>query len=121
VGSGQGLDPPRAQVGELESHDSLVMLVIDALHQSSADGAVDELDDAVVPEQEVLGDFPDRRRRAMPADREQELVLGAGEPDGLGLRFAPVLEPAQPVAEIQQPAEVLVTKLRGSPSHIGSR
>jgi hypothetical protein len=47
-------------------------------------GAVDEADGAVVAQQQVAGDVPDRRVRGawMPLDREQQLVLGGGQVPG---------------------------------------
>jgi H+/Cl- antiporter ClcA len=82
---------------------------------------VDQLDDAVVPQQHVLSHIPDRRRLAVPPDGEQQLVLRTSETHGLRLPLAPVLESAQPVPERQQPGEVLVSEPHRSLSHIASR
>jgi hypothetical protein len=121
VGVGEGLDalgPPRR---ESQADDSLIVVVVGSLHQPCSDGAVDELDDAVVAQEEVVGHLADRRRRSVAADGKEQLVLGTGEAHGLGLLLAPALEAAQPVAERQQTLEVLVVKGPASLSHIGSR
>jgi hypothetical protein len=58
----------------------------------------------------------------MTADRQQQLVLGGGEPDRLRLDLAPVEEPAQAVAEGQQPDEVVVGEPgAGSGTHVVAR
>ena len=97
------------------------MGIADPLDQSGGDCSVDELDDAVVSQQQVLGHLPDRRRLAVAPNGQQQLVLRSGEPDGLRLLLAPMLKAAQAVPERQQPDEVFVSEVRGSLSHIVSR
>ena len=70
------------------------MGIADPLDQAGSDCSVDQLDDAVVSQQQMLGHLADRRRLAVAPYREQQLVLRAGEPDGPCLLLAPVLEAA---------------------------
>ena len=99
----------------------MVVVVTSSFEQSGGDGPIDELDDAVMAQEQVIGDVTDRGWRAVAADREQELVLRTGETGRLGLFVAPVLEAAQTVAERQQPSEVLVLESSTSLRHIGLR
>ena len=75
------------------------MGIADPLDQTGCGCSVDELDNAVVSQQQVLGHLPDRGRLAVASNGEQQLVLRSGEPDGLCLVLAPVLEAAQPVQD----------------------
>jgi hypothetical protein len=118
MGLGECLDPRRAGTREAHTHHAVVVGIGYSFDEPGRCSAVDELDDAVVAQQQVTGDFPDRRRRALTADREQELVLGPGEPDRLGLILAPPLEPSQAVAKGEQSGEVCVADRLGSTSHI---
>lgn len=102
------LDAPRPLRGELEPGDALIGFVREPLHQSAVRGPVHQFDDAVVTEQQVVGDLTDRWRVAMAPDGEQELVLGGGETRGVGLLLAPPLEPAQSVAEVEEPVVVVI-------------
>jgi hypothetical protein len=122
VGAGEGLDPSLADWGEQQPHDPLVVVVVHALDEPGGDGAVHELDDAVMAQEQVVGDLADRRRAAaVAADCEEQLVLGRRQSDLLGLVLAPSLEAAQPVAEREQALEVLVSQLPTSCRHIGER
>jgi len=121
VGAGERLDSLGTCRRQAKAHDPLVVVVVDALDEPTGDGAVDELDHAVVAQQQVVGDLSDRRRRAVAAYREQELVLCAGQADGFGLLLAPPLEAAEPITEGEQSPEVLVTQALSSLRHIGTR
>ena len=58
----------------------------------------------------------------MAPDREQQLVLGTGQADRLGLILTPVLEPSQAITERQQPLEVVIPQRpHDSTFHIGTR
>ena len=114
-------EPPdllRPTRGELQSDDPLVIAVRPAPDQPCGLGPVDQADCAVVSEQEVRGDVADRRptRVGMTPHCEQELVLRGGEPDGLGLRLAPMEEAPKSVAELEQAPVVDIRDLLGAPS-----
>ena len=87
--AGEGLHLANAGVTQPNANDSLVVDVVDTLDQTSRNGSIHELDDAVVSEQQVLSHLADRRRTSVTADCEQQLVLGARQPDRLGLVLAP--------------------------------
>src|SRR5690606_33406563 len=82
---------------------------------------IDQLDDAVVTQQQVVGHVTDRRDVAVTPYGEEELVLRAGEAHCLGLVLTPMLEPSQTVTEGEEPLEVLVVEHPGSPCHIETR
>jgi hypothetical protein len=121
VGAGQGLDPRLASLRQPQPDDPLVVVVGHPRDQAGGDGSIDEPDDAVVAEQQVIGDLTDRRGTAVAADGEQKLMLGGREPDIVGLLLAPVQEPPQPVPEREQPAEVFVSQRSDVSRHIGVR
>jgi nucleotide-binding universal stress UspA family protein len=118
VGVRQGTDPLAPEGGEVEADDALVVAVRDALDQTGGDGPVDELDGAVVSQQQVAGDVTDRRWRAVTPDGEEQLVLRAGEPDRVGPLLAPALERAQPVPEREEASVVAVTEAGEGRIHI---
>lgn len=105
---GERLDLLGPLVGQLDAHDALVFVVGRSLDEAGRDGAVDELHSAVVAQQQVLRHLADRRRLAVTADGQQQLVLGAGEANRPRLVLAPVQEPSQPIPEGQQAFEVRV-------------
>lgn len=88
----QGLDLATAGVGQPDPDDALVVDVLDTLHQTRGDGPIHELDDAVMPEQQVLGQLPNRRRPTVAADCQKQLVLRTGQPHCPGLGLAPTQE-----------------------------
>jgi hypothetical protein len=119
VGGDQRGQAGGALGGEVQAHDAAVLGLRHPPHQPGGLGPVDQFHDAVVAQQQVVGDLPDRRGRAVVApDGEQQLVLRRREPGGAGLLLAPMEEPPDAVAELQQPPVVLVTQL---PPHIASR
>ena len=61
---------------------------------------------------QVAGDLADGGAAGvvMPADGQQQLVLGRGDPGRLGLLPAPGQEPSQPGAEGEQPLVVVVVQ-----------
>lgn len=73
-------------------------------HKASGDRAIDQLDHAVVPQEQVIGDVADRRtmRMLVTADREQELMLRRGQSSSRRLIRAPTQEPSQAVAEPEE-------------------
>ena len=116
----QGLQLPAAQGRETEPDDAVVAGVLGPGHQARLLGAVDELDDAVVSEQEMAGDVADRGGRTVPTDGEEELVLGGREAGPARCLLAPAEEPAQPVPEREQRPVVRVLE-PASAAHIGER
>jgi nucleotide-binding universal stress UspA family protein len=94
-------------------HDSVIVAVDRTLHEPDALGAPDQLDDAVVAQQKMVGDVSDRRRAVVSRDGQQQLVLGGREPDGPGLPLRPPFEAAQRVP--------VTTRQRGRPPVSGAR
>src|SRR5579871_941504 len=92
------------------AHQPTVGGVGHAAHETGGDGAVDQLDDAVVAEQEVLREVADGRPATVivPAHGQEELVLGARKAGGGGLLLTPSLEAPQPGPELQEPCVALV-------------
>ena len=88
-------------IGEAQSHDAEVVGVLAARDQPGLLGAVDEPHRAV---------GADRRppRIAVPANGEQQLVLGGREARGLGVLLTPAQEAAQTAAQFQEASVVLV-------------
>ncbi len=109
----QLVEAPAAQRGQAQPDDPLVAPIGSTADQPGGFGSVDELDGAVVLEQEYLGDVSNGRPApVLPApNREQELVLRRGEPDRRGLFFAPVQEAAEAGAELEEPPVVNVGKI----------
>src|SRR5262249_8803579 len=112
VGGREALEDPPPARREIEAHDPPVLLVDDPADEARLLGAVDELHGAVVAQKERVGHVADRRRpRAVVApDRQQELVLLAGETGGCRLLVAPPQEAAQSRSECQQLPELAVAQ-----------
>jgi hypothetical protein len=72
--------------------------------QSGGVCPVDQPHCAVVAQEEIRGDFPDRRtsRIGVALDGEEQLVLRRGEPCRSSLLGTPPLETPQPRAESKQ-------------------
>lgn len=81
----------------------MVQRIGSALHQPGPHATVDQLDGAVMTDEEVRGDLAHRRAIffGMPTNDQQELVLGGGEPHVAGLAGAPLEKQAETVAELQ--------------------
>jgi hypothetical protein len=107
-----------------DSHDPLVGRIVLAPHESRLLGAVNQLDRTVVAQQKVVGDVADARRAAVTANREQQLVLCGRDADVSSLLLAPVKEPPESVAEVQEPLEVILRESPGDTTgwcHIAQR
>ena len=106
-------EPATAEGREGQADDPLVVAIGLAPDQSGRFRPVDELDRAVVPEQEDVGDLPDGRAVAArtPPDGEQELVLRRREADFHGLGLAPVQESAEAGPELEETCVVVISKL----------
>ena len=83
--------------GELHPHDAVILRVTHPRDQPCRVGAIHEPHRAVVAEEEVVGDLADGRAAAVgvPADGEQQLVLGRRQAGGLRLLVAPAKKPSQ--------------------------
>jgi hypothetical protein len=106
VSGGQRLQLGFSGCGEAEADDPLILRIAGPLHQAGAHGPIDQLDGAVVAQQQVLGDIADRRRATVSPDGEEELMLRSGDPDRLRLLLAPPQEAAEPVTKAQEALEV---------------
>lgn len=56
---------PLSQRGEADPHHPVIVWVVVTLDETGALGTIDQLDCAVVPEEQVPGDVTDARRRAV--------------------------------------------------------
>lgn len=101
--------PPEGR--EHQPHGASVPLVASANDQTGRHGPIDELDGAVVPQEQMVRHRRDRRAEGVPvpADREEQLVLGRGQSLRTGSLGAPAQEPAKAVPE---PQELLVLPFR---------
>ncbi len=106
----QCLEPRAAVAAEGDPHDPLIRRIGTPLHEPRGLGAIDELDDAVVPQEEQLRELSHRRGlvTGRAPDREQELVLRGREARRRRLLLAPAQEPPQLPAELEQPRVVAV-------------
>jgi len=112
VSSGELIEQPLSFRGEHEVHDPPVVLIHPPPHEPSLFGSIDELDRAVVAQEEMVGDVADGGRRLVfvAADGEEQLVLLPGETGGAGLLVAPVQEAAQRRAEAEELAVLIVAQ-----------
>jgi hypothetical protein len=80
VGRGQVVQDLLASAGEPDPDEPAVAGVGRSPHQAGGLRAVDQLDRAVVPQQQVAREIPDGRRlgAGMALDRDQELMLPMG-------------------------------------------
>ena len=93
-------------IGETDAHDSMVLVIASTLHQTGRFGTVDELDRAVVAQQQVARDVGHARRTPMPPDGKEELMLGRRDVGSLGAFLTPAEEPAQAIAKLEQRLEI---------------
>ena len=100
---GEPAQHTRAGCSQAQTHHPMVTRVGSSFDEVGSLGPVDQPDHAVVPEQQVLGDVPDRRGAGrVPPDREEELVLRRCDAGRDRLLLAPVQEAAELVAKRQQ-------------------
>ena len=102
------LEAGRAVRREHEPDLALVGAIRAALDEPRGHGPVDELDRAVVAQQEVVRHVPHRRTVGVTvtAHGQEELVLRGGQPGGPRLLLAPPQEPPQAGPELEQPGVV---------------
>lgn len=79
--------------GELEAHHPVIGVVGNSPDEPGTFSSVDELDGAVVAEEKMPGYFADGWSAAVPAHRQEQLVLGGTE---TGLFRLPVAPPHEP-------------------------
>ena len=89
---------------QLQPDHPMVVVVSDSPQQTCRLGTIDEAHGAVMAQQQQLGDVADLGppRIIVPSYREQQLVLGGGQPSRSGLRLAPMLKAPQTSAKRQQ-------------------
>lgn len=98
----------------MESNDPVVVAIMLPAHQAGGLGPVHEAHRAVVSQQQVFGDIPDRRTSwvGVAAHCKQQLVLRGRKSDLLCLLLAPAKEAPQPRAELEQALVVGVLDVR---------
>ena len=94
---------PGAERGGTEPDHPMVVGIRDPPDESRLLGPVDEADHAVVPEQQRLGDLPDRGSTPIdvPTDGQQQLVLRRTQTQSRRLLLTPVQEPPEPDPELE--------------------
>jgi len=107
----------RAASGQRHTDQPVVARVGSRVDQPRLLGTVDELARAVVPQQQLFGDLPDRRRAvvAEPLHHDEELVLGGRDPLRLGGVVAPPEEPPEGRPERQ---ELRIVHIHGAGVHV---
>ncbi len=102
-----------AKRGEREPHDPSVRRVTAANDQPCFGSAVDELRCAVLAEEQRLRDIADGwwTRARVTTDRQQQLVLRWREARAVCLFLTPVLEPAEPDPQLQEPLVIGIGRL----------
>jgi hypothetical protein len=101
VGGGQPGQPALAAGGEPDPGEAAVVVIALPLDQPGRLGAVDQLDGAMQPQQQVAGQVTGGRAvpAALALDRQQQLALGRSQSRLAGAGLGPVQEAAQPGAE----------------------
>lgn len=75
----------------------MVILVPGSVDQAGRNGTIYQLNSTVATQEQVVGCLANRRTAgvAVPADREEQLVLGGGQAGSACLLLAPAQEAAQ--------------------------
>lgn len=86
----------------------MILVLPATVHQPSRFRPVDQAHDAVMLEQQVVGDLTDgrTRRAAVTSNGQHQLVLRRGQTGFLGGLGTPALESSQPGPQRQQPGVV---------------
>jgi hypothetical protein len=117
VERGEPLKATRPEGCEPETDYALIIWVGGALDQVRGSRPIDQLDSAVVAEEQVPSDLPDCRSPGVvvAADGKKELVLGGSEADGGRLLPAPSQEAAEARAELKKAPVLGVSQCRVEP------
>lgn len=97
VQGGESVEPRFALGRQPDPHDPAVGVGLRPGDEPRSFGSVDQLDRAMRPEQEVVGDLSDRGAApvVVPLHGEHQLVLRGADANLTSLPFAPTLEAAQ--------------------------
>jgi len=103
---GQPTQSGAALPGERQAHHPTVVGIVAAFDESGSFCPLCQFDRAVMAQQQVSGDVADCRslRLTVPANGQEQLVLGRGEAGGPCLLLAPMEKLAKPGPECQQPS-----------------
>lgn len=106
------VEPGGAGRGQGDAHDAPARWVRVAADQPVRLGAIDQSDGAVMAHDEVLGDLADGGAGGIGVtpDRQQELVPGRREASSQRLLLAPMHEPTQTAAELEETLKVRWTE-----------
>ena len=107
---GEALQPLAAFGGEVHPHHPRVARILAPHDEPRGGGSVHELDPAVVAQEQIFGEVPDRGSTGaiVTSDGEQKLVLGGGQARRLSLARAPAQKASQPSAQLEQVPVVAV-------------
>jgi len=113
---GQLSDQMVAFLGELHADNPGILLVLPPPDESAGFRPVHEAHRAVALQQQIVGEFSDRRRlrTRVPLDRHEQLMLGRGEAHGTRLLLAPPQETPQCHAEAQVVPEIIACRVNGT-------
>lgn len=108
VSDGQSFEHPATLPREYNAHDATIVGVAAAFYEPGVFGPVDQLDGAVMSQQQCIADAPDGGAVDVlaAADHQQQLMLSRRETGFLGLFLAPMQEAPQPEPEGEEALEV---------------
>lgn len=99
----QCLEPLRAQLGEAEAYEPMIGIVSFTHDKPGTIGPIDQFDNAVMAEQEVIGNFAHCRPTGIgvPANSEEELMLAWCQSRRLCLALAPAFKSSEARSQCQ--------------------
>lgn len=111
--SGELAETAPAAIGERDAHDAVVVAILTPANQASGLGPVDELDDAVMAQEQLGGEIAHGRMTGLgvAAYREEELVLSGRDPGLDGSFLGPTEVAAEAGAEGEKALIVLVLQV----------
>lgn len=115
MGRGQPIEHQSASRREHEVNHATVVGIEMSTHEPGQLSSVDELDDAVMTHEQVLGQFADRGRgwSGMTPDRQQQLMLLGRDPNRSCLLLAPFQKASQRDTDVEQlPILIVVEPFR---------
>jgi hypothetical protein len=109
----QTVDLPHPLRCQAQSDDAVIVEVALTADESGGLGAIHETDGAVVSQEKVFGDVPDRRpsRIGMPSHDEEQLMLRRRQADRTGLLFTPAQKTTKGGAKREQCCVLIVGEL----------